>query len=55
MIIALWLMWMTDANSGAAYIGSFTTMASCEQAAAQAKQVGPTPRPNYSFLCIPAK
>ena len=43
MIIALWLIWMTDANSGAVYIGNFPTMAGCEQAAQQAKHVGRPP------------
>lgn len=55
MIVALWLIWMTDANSGAVYVGSFSSMAGCEQAAQQAKHVGPTPYPSYSFICIPAK
>ena len=55
MIIALWLIWMTDASSGAVYVGSFTSMAGCEQAAQQAKHVGPTPYPNYSFICVQAK
>jgi hypothetical protein len=55
MIIALLLMWMTDANSGIVQVGSFTDMASCEQAAQQAKHVGQTPYPNYSFICVRAK
>ena len=55
MIIALWLIWMTDANSGAVYVGSFPSMAGCEQAAQQAKHVGPSPYPSYSFICVQAK
>lgn len=55
MIIALWLLWMTDANSGAVYVGNFPNMASCEQAAQQSKHIGSTPYPNYSFVCVEAK
>ena len=55
MIIALWLIWMTDANSGAVYVGNFPTMAGCEQAAQQAKHVGQSPYPSYSFICVQAK
>jgi hypothetical protein len=55
MIIALWLIWMTDANSGAVYVGSFPTMAGCEQAAQQAKHIGPDPYPSYSFICVQSK
>ena len=55
MIIALWLIWMTDASSGAVFVGSFPSMADCEHAAQQAKHVGSSPYPSYSFICIPAK
>ena len=55
MIIALWMMYATDANSGAVYVGNFGTMDACEQSAKQARQVGPTPYPNVSFVCVQAK
>lgn len=55
MIIALWLMWMTDANSGVVRVGDFPSMAMCQQAAEQAKHIGKEPYPNYSFVCVQAR
>jgi hypothetical protein len=56
MIFALWMIWVANSSSGAAYIGSFETMQACKKAAAEQQHVGPSEAaPNYSFVCVQSK
>jgi hypothetical protein len=53
MLFALWLIWISGTESGAAQVGAFNTLEACKKAAAGAVHIGAEgSAPNYSFLCI---
>jgi hypothetical protein len=56
MMIALWLIWLSNGTSGAAHIGDFPSYEICRQAANDSIHIGPPAgAPNYSFICIQSK
>jgi hypothetical protein len=56
MIIALWLIWVTNSANGAAHIGDFPSYNACGQAAEDSIHIGPpAAAPNYSFICVQSK
>jgi hypothetical protein len=53
MLFALWLIWISGTESGAAQVGAFNTLEACKKAATGAVHIGAEgSAPTYSFLCI---
>jgi len=53
MLFALWLVWVSGMESGAAQVGGFNSLEACKMAAANAVHIGEADSaPKYSFLCI---
>ena len=53
MLFALWLIWISGTESGAAQVGGFNTLEACKKAATDAVHIGAEDStPKYSFLCI---
>jgi hypothetical protein len=53
MLFALWLIWVSGTESGAAQVGAFNSIEACKMAATNAEHIGATDSaPKYSFLCI---
>jgi hypothetical protein len=56
MLIALWLIWVSNGANGAAHVGDFSSMATCQNAANQHQHIGkPENGPAYSFICVQAR
>ena len=53
MLFALWPIWISGTEGGAAQVGAFNTLEACKKAATSAVHIGAEgSAPNYSFPSI---